>query len=146
MYGHRKTRWCDSEIQISETLFFQSVGRLNFLYAYRPSELVDESANPVVMPGPKPNNLGTPVDINALRAAYAHAQEGALRKAATKMGVMLEIKLHGCNGCLLAKGIDSLEDTQPNREDCNDVRGRESNSVRSVIKSRDKSKSNGRGS
>ena len=45
------------------TLFFPSVGRLNFLYAYRSGMLVDETAT--IAPGLSPSNRDTPVDINS---------------------------------------------------------------------------------
>ncbi|CAM9345652.1 unnamed protein product [Ascophyllum nodosum] len=44
------------EFKTGETLFFPSVGRLNFLYAYRPVALNDENANAVIAPGPEPRN------------------------------------------------------------------------------------------
>ena len=88
-----------------DTLFFPSVGRLNFLYAYRPGMLVDETANATTAPGLSPSNRDTPVDINDFRVAHAHVHEGALRKTAKQMGVTLEVKLHECKGCLLAEGI-----------------------------------------
>ena len=68
------------KFKTGETLLFPSVGRLNFLYAYRPGALNDENSNAVIAPGPKPSNRGIPVDINTFHAAYAHALEGALRK------------------------------------------------------------------
>ena len=77
-----------------KTLILPSVGRLNFLYACRPGVLGYERANAMIAPGPEPNNRGTPVDINAFHAAYAHAHEGALRKTAPQMGVILKRKLH----------------------------------------------------
>ena len=94
------------KFETSETLFFPSVGRLNFLYAYRPGGLNDENnANAVIAPGPEPINRGTPVDINAFHAAHAHAHEGTLRKTAKQMGVTLKGELHECKGCSEAKGI-----------------------------------------
>ena len=75
------------------------------MYAYRPGALNDESTNAIIAPGPEPSNLGTPVDINAFHAAHAHADEGALRKTAKKMGVTLKEELHECKGCSMAKGI-----------------------------------------
>ena len=89
----------------SDTLFFPSVGRLNFLYAYRPGMLVDETTNATIAPELSPRNRDTPVDINDFHVAHAHAHEGALRKTAKKMGVTLEGKLHECNGCSMAKRI-----------------------------------------
>ena len=93
------------KFKTGETLLFPSVGRLNFLYAYRPGALNDENANAVIAPGPEPSNRGTPVDINAFHAAHAHAHEGALRKTAKQMGVTLKGKLHEWKGCSMAKGI-----------------------------------------
>ena len=83
--------------------FFPSVGRLNFLYVYRPGMLVDETTNASMAPGPMPNNRDTAVDINDFHASHAHAREGALRKTAKQMGVTLEGKLHECKGCSMAK-------------------------------------------
>ena len=88
-----------------DTLFFPSVGRLNFLYAYRPGMLFDETTNSTIARGLSPSNRDTPVDINDFHVAHAHAHEGALRKTAKQMGVTLEGKLHECKGCSLAKGI-----------------------------------------
>ena len=93
------------KFKTDETLFFPSVGMLNFLYAYHPGALNDENANAVIAPGPEPSNRGTPVDINAFHAAHAHAHEGALRKAAKQMGVPLKGEQHECKGCSMAKGI-----------------------------------------
>ena len=88
-----------------DNLFFPSVGRLNFLYAYRPGMLFDETANATIAPRLSPSNRDTHVDINDFHVAHAHAHEGALRKTAKQMGVTLEGKLHECKGCSLAKGI-----------------------------------------
>ena len=57
------------------TLFFifPSVGMLNFLYAYRPGMLLDETANATIAPGLTPSNRDTPVDINDFHVAHAHA-------------------------------------------------------------------------
>ena len=88
-----------------DTLFFPSVGRPNFLYAYRPGMLVDETANATIGPGLSPSNRDTPVDINAFYVAHAHAHEVALRKTAKQMGVTLEGKLHECKGCSMTKEI-----------------------------------------
>ena len=88
-----------------DTLFFPSVGRLNFLYAYRPGMLVDETANANIAPGLTPSNRDTPVDINDFHVAHAHAHGGALRKTDKQMDVTLKRKLHECTGCSMAKGI-----------------------------------------
>ena len=88
-----------------DTLFFPYVGRLNFLYAYRPGMVVDETTNATIAPELSPRNRDTPVDIIDFHVAHAHAHEGALRKTAKQMGVTLEGKLHECNGCSLAKRI-----------------------------------------
>ena len=93
------------KFKTGETLFFPSVGRLNFLYAYRPGALNDENANAVIAPGPEPSNRGTSVDINAFHAAHAHAHEGALRKTAKQMGVILKGELHECKDCSMVKDI-----------------------------------------
>ena len=93
------------KFKTGETLLFPSVGRLNFLYAYRPGALNDENVNAVIAPGPEPSNRGTPVDINAFHAAHAHAHEGALRKTAKQRGVTLKGELHECKGCSMAKDI-----------------------------------------
>ena len=88
-----------------DTMFFSSVGRLNFLYAYRPGMLVDKTANATNAPGPTTSNRDTPVDINGFHVAHAHVHEGALRKTAKQMGVTLEGKQHDCKGCSMAKRI-----------------------------------------
>ena len=88
-----------------DTIFFPSVGRLNFMYAYRPGILVDETVNATIAPVPTPSNHDTPVDINDFHVAHARAHEGALRKTAKKMSVSLEGKLLECKGCSMAKGI-----------------------------------------
>ena len=92
-------------LSAGDTLFFPSVGRLNFLSAYRPGMLFDETANANIVPGLSPSNRDTPVDINDFHVAHAHAHEGALRKTAKQMGVTLVGKLHEYKGCLLAKKI-----------------------------------------
>ena len=89
----------------SDTVFFPSVERLNFLYLYRPGMLVDETANATIAPGLSSSNRDTPVDINDFHVAHAHAHEKALRKTAKQMGVTLEEKLHEYKGCSLANGI-----------------------------------------
>ena len=73
-----------------DTLFFPSVGGLNFLYVYRPGMLVDETANATIAPGLSPSKRDTPVDVNDFHVAHAHAHEGALRKTAKQIGVTLE--------------------------------------------------------
>ena len=88
-----------------DTLLFPSVGRLNFLYAYRPGLLFDETANATIAPGLSLSNRDTPVGINDFHLAHAHAHGGALRKTAKQMGVTLEGKLYECKGFSLAKGI-----------------------------------------
>ena len=88
-----------------DTLFSPSVGRLNFLYAYRHGMLANETANATIAPGLSPSNCDTPVDINDFNVAHAHTHERALRKTAKKMGVTLEGKLHECKGYSMAKGI-----------------------------------------
>ena len=102
-----------------DTLFLASVGRLNFLYVYRPDMLVDEAANATIIAcEPTPSNRDTPVDINDFHVAHAHAHEGALRKTAKQMGVTLEGKLHECKGCSMAKEIRMSIPSKPNsRED-----------------------------
>ena len=80
-----------------ETLFSPSVGKLNFLYAYRPGALNDEIAKAVIASGSEPSNRGTTVDINA--------REGALRKTAKETGVTLKGELHKCKGCSMATSI-----------------------------------------
>ena len=66
-------------------LFFPSVGRLIFLYAYRPKALVDETANATNAPGPMPNNRDTHTDINDLYVTHAYAHKGVLRETAKQM-------------------------------------------------------------
>ena len=54
-------------------IFPPSVGRSIFLYAYRPNELVDETANATIAPGPTPTEQADPVDIiNGFHVAHAH--------------------------------------------------------------------------
>ena len=93
------------KLRTGETLFFPSVGRVNFLYAYRPGALDDENSNAVIAAGPEPNNRGTPIDINAFNAAHAHAHERALRKTAKQMGVTVMSELQECKVSSMAKGI-----------------------------------------
>ena len=73
-----------------DTLFFPSVERLNFLYAYRPGMFVVETASATIAPGHKPSNRDTPVDINDFRVAHAH--EGAIRKTVKQMGVSISVR------------------------------------------------------
>ena len=106
--GHKYTDTSDGvmvDFITGEKLFFSSVGRLNFLYAYRPNALVDQTANATIAPGPMPNNHDTPTDINDFHVAHAHAHEGALRKTAKQMGIILVGEMHECKGCSLAKRI-----------------------------------------
>ena len=102
----------------SDTLFFPSVGKTNFLYAYCPGMLVDETANATIAPGPTPSSRNIPVGINNFHVAHVHAHEGALRKTAKQMGVILEGKLHECKGCLMARGVRmSITSKTNSRED-----------------------------
>ena len=55
-----------------DTLFFPSIGRIIFLYAYRLGMHVDETANSNIAPVPPPSNRDTPVDINNFHVAHAH--------------------------------------------------------------------------
>ena len=89
-----------------EKLFLFSVGRLNFLYAYHPNVLVDETANATTVPGPMPNNRDTPPEINNVRVAYAHVHEGALHKTAKQISVSLVKKMHEFKDCPLAKRVE----------------------------------------
>ena len=74
-----------------DILLFPSVRQLNFLYAYRPDMLVDETANTtIIVTGPTPSNRDTPVDINAFHVAHVHTHEGALRKTTKQTGVTLK--------------------------------------------------------
>ena len=55
--GHKYTGTSDGVIVdfiTGEMLFFPSAGRLNFLYAYRPKALVDETASATIAPGLMP--------------------------------------------------------------------------------------------
>ena len=88
-----------------DTLFFPSVGRFNFMYAYCPGMLVNETVNATIASGLTPSNRDTPVDINDFHVAYAHTHERALRKTAKQMGVTPEVKLDEWKGCSMAKGI-----------------------------------------
>ena len=85
--------------------FFPLIGRLNFIYAYRPNVLVDETANATIAPGVTPTAQAHPVNINDFHVAHAHAHEGALRKTAKQMGVTLVGTFHDRKGGSLAKGI-----------------------------------------
>ena len=58
-------------------LFFPSIGRLNFLYAYRPNALVDQTANASIAPCVTPTGQADPVNINDFHVAHAHTHEGA---------------------------------------------------------------------
>ena len=68
-------------------------------------EPVDNSANVVFMPGPVPNNRGTPIDINVFNAAHGHDHDGAQRKTATEMGITLKGRLHKCKYDSMVKDI-----------------------------------------
>ena len=96
------------KFKTGETLSSPSVGRLKYLYVYRPGALIDGNANAVIAPGHEPSNRGTPVDINAFHAAHVHAHGEALRKTAKRMGVTLKGELHECKGCSMTKGIRML--------------------------------------
>ena len=69
-----------------KTLFSPYFRRLNFLYAYRSGMFVDETTNTTIAPGPTPSNCDTPVDINGLHVAHAHAHAyfGVLRRRSSK--------------------------------------------------------------
>ena len=72
--GHRYAGTSDSVMMdfiTGEKLFFPSVGRLHFLYAYRPNALVDEIDNATIAPGPMPNNRDTLTGINDFHVAHA---------------------------------------------------------------------------
>lgn len=62
---------------IREKIFFPPIERLNFLWAYCPNTLVDETANATIAPGPMSSNHVTPVDINDIYVTCAHAHQGA---------------------------------------------------------------------
>lgn len=68
---------------------FPSLGRLIFLYAYRPNELVDETANATIAPGPTTNAQADPVDINGFRIAHSHFHKGVVRQNVKQMCVAL---------------------------------------------------------
>ena len=110
--GHKYTGTSDGAVAdfiTGEKPFFPSVGRLNFLYAYRPNALVGETANNATFaPGPMPQNADTPTNINDFLVAHAHAHDGALRKTAKQMDITLVGIMHECKGCSLAKGIRML--------------------------------------
>ena len=89
-----------------ETLFFQFIGRLDFLYAYRPGMLVVETTKAIIAPGPTPRNRNIHGNINYIHFAHAHVHKGALRKTNKQIGVTLEGELHECKGRSMVKGID----------------------------------------
>ena len=98
--------------------FSPNVGRLNFLYAYRPGILIDETANATIAPGPTLSTRHSPVDINDFHVAHCYAHEGALRKTAKQMNVTLKAKLHVCKSCSMAKQIQiSIRSKTENRGD-----------------------------
>ena len=88
-----------------EALFFPSVGRLDFPYAYRPGMIVDETANATIAPGPTPSIRNAPVAISDFHVTHTRAHERALRKMVKQMVVTLGRELHECKGCSMAKGI-----------------------------------------
>ena len=103
------------KFKTGETLFFPSVGRLNFLYANRPGALDDENANAVVAPGPEPGNRGTPVDINAFHAAHTHAHEESPAQGGQADGYHPQGRAARMQGLHNGEGhqdASSLEDTR----------------------------------
>ena len=87
-----------------ETIFFPSVRRLNFLYAYHPGALIDDNANAICAPRPEPSN-GVPQLTSTPAMPLTPIPEGALRKTAKQIGVTIKEELHECKGCSIAKGI-----------------------------------------
>ena len=56
-------------------------------------------------------------DHTYIHVAHTHAHEGALRKTAKHMGVIVKGKLHECKSCSMVKGIRMpipFQDTRPN--------------------------------
>ena len=103
---HKYTGTCNGGLHHWGEAIFPSLGRLNFLYAYRPNSFVDETANnATIAPGPMSKKHDTPTDINDFHVAHADVHEGALRKTAKQMGITLVGKIHEGKGCSLAKGI-----------------------------------------
>ena len=70
-----------------ETLFFPSVGRLNFLYVYRPGMLVEETDNATIAPGLSPSNRDTPVGINDFHVAHDHATRERYARRPSKLAL-----------------------------------------------------------
>lgn len=68
-----------------ETLFFPSVGRLIFLYAFRPGMLVDKKPNATIVPGSMLSNRDAHVNINELHVAMpVHTRKRCARRKIRK--------------------------------------------------------------
>ena len=80
-----------------DTLFFPSAGSLNFLYAYRPGMLVDETANATVALGSTPSNRDTPL----ISMIFTLSMPMPTRERYARQ----PSKLHECKGCSMAKEI-----------------------------------------
>ena len=63
-----------------------------------------DSACATIVPGVKPPNLDTGVDINELHCSFGHVYKELLLETAKQRRVTLTGKLHECKGCSMAKG------------------------------------------
>ena len=63
-----------------------------------------DSACATIVPGVKPPNTDTEVDINESHCSFGHVHNELLLETAKQRGVTLTGELHECKGCSMAKG------------------------------------------
>ena len=62
-----------------------------------------DSACATIVPGVKPPNTDTEVDINEFHCSFGHVHNELLLETAKQRGVTLTGELHECKGCSMAK-------------------------------------------
>ena len=77
-----------------------------------------DSACATFVPGVKPPNIDTEVDINEYHRSFGHVHKELLLETAKQRGVTLTVELHEYKGCSIAKGRKKpIANTTKNRAD-----------------------------
>ena len=89
-----------------KTVHFSLIGKLCRQYGYRPEAKgrVVHTAFVVISPR-QAKAPTTTTDINTFHCTCGHTDEVLLKKTAEQQRVNLSRELHGCQGCLMAKGL-----------------------------------------
>ena len=95
--GDGVTLFCKS----GRWFFAPTVGKLDRMRGYRARS---DSACATIVPGVKPPNIDTEVDINEFHCSFGHVHKELLLETAKQRGVTLTGELHECKGCSMAKG------------------------------------------